>query len=433
MEPESMSKVSEAFRLYAADKGLFCRKVILPRFPLKMEDEMVKICAAGCVLVLTMGCGSDTSKDEPNSSVAVAETRLSVLNGPTEVATPSAPAPISGAHFRNLTDGHYRLSPQQMTMTLTGVGFIPNDGTVYDSEIHDVENCEATYDRSLGSLVSLAECSFSVTAGTFRGVIVRYNTTYTMVMNDEVAGIYSDPEAPGNLTSTKPEGGGKPIQITDENSGGENNYSWIYFLNPLEISADSVPPVYVVFDPTHWIMTTHSSGTFTAPQMAGNPPIMPAVSAFGKAAFYSNVPSPMSYRTDQCQRGTCMTLLFLYADVDAPVSVTWQDQSLCTTGDRALVVSYAGDGLLAGTFGMLGLDPSGNLSWASPGEENNDGDIEGYSGVFSMTEVSDLGRSTTLRYKCTSDVPSPSSGHNYASGAPQFTPDGTLSLRLLQE
>lgn len=389
--------------------------------------------ATSCVLVMAMGCGSDKSNDGPDSGGGSMNGSLSVLNGPTDVAAAAAPAPTSARHYRSLTDGHYRLSPQQMTMTITGVGFIPDEGTVYDTQLQDVGDCPATYDRSLGSLVSLTECAFSVPEGTYGGVVVRYETTYTMVVNDELAGIYSDPAATGNLTATQPEGGGQPIQITDQNTSGESNYSWIYFLDPLEIATDSAPSVYVVFDPTHWIMTTLSGGAFTAPQMAGNPPIMPAVSAFGKAAFYSNLPSPMSYRTDGCQLGTCMTLLLLYSDVDTPVSVTWQDQSLCNTSDRALVVSYAGDGLMAGTFGMLGLDKSGMLAWASAGESNDDGDIMGYSGLFAMAEVSDLGGSTTLRYKCTVDVPAPTSGHNYASGAPQFTPEGTLSLQLLQQ
>jgi hypothetical protein len=83
-------------------------------------------------------------------------------------------------------------------------------------------------------------------------------------------------------------------------------------------------------------------------------------------------------------------------------------------------------------WGMLELDASHTLAWASPAPGIDNGTINADNGVFSRLEISTIGQTTVLRYLYTADIPHPLSGKNYTSGAPNFTPSGTLTLTLLE-
>jgi hypothetical protein len=381
----------------------------------------------GIAALLAAGCGSGVSYGTTAGVV-------SIYNGPTNMV-----APLSGlakrATGQPLVNGTYALSPSKMTLTVSGIGFVGPGDDASGVLIHTIADCEATYDRSLGSLTKLNASDIKVPVGTFGGIVVRYHTTYTVVMNDTEAGIYSDPDAPGHLTTTPPAGGPRPIQVRDQNNPGTEEQSAMYFSSPVTISADSLPQIYVVFDPTHWIKADYNNGQFSAPKMGGNPPIIPSMSSFGKAAFYSNIGTAMSYRCWSGDRSpqNGLSYLVLYADETTPVSITWQDMSLCSAGQNAPVVAFNGNGTFWGTYGMLGLDANKTLAWASASSQSGDSPhISGYSGVYKMQELSALGQTTTMSYHCTSSVPQPVSGRNYSSGAPDFTPDGTVNLTLLE-
>jgi hypothetical protein len=373
-------------------------------------------------------CGSGVSYSTVSGSV-------NILNGPTGAAGlhKSAVRKTTTA----LENGHYALAPSKMTLTVTGIGFIPVGMTQYDGfKMIDVSGCTATFDRDSGSLSVLRTSDFSMPVGTFCGVSVRIRQPFTMVINDTVAGIYSDPASPSGLTTTPPAGGGQPIQIQDQNYSASDGESGpgrcvTYFDTPLTIDENSAPQVYVVFDPTHWIKTQYNNGQFTAPRMGGNPPIVPSISRFGKAAYYSNIGTSLAYRMDNRSADSAMSLLFLYADSLTPISVSWQVYDLCATSGNSCAVAYNGNGWRAGLWGMLGLDTSHTLAWASPAPGIGNGTITAYNGVFRMPEISTVGQTTVLTYLCTSNIPQPASGKNYSSGAPDFTPSGTLTLTLL--
>ncbi len=388
-----------------------------------------------CALI-TLGCGGGGGGGENGSTVAGA---LKVLNGPTSTgASVNVARGTSGARRAVsawLVDGTYRLSPSKMTFAVTGVGLVPAGASRNDPQmnIHAMSGCTATYDRSQGSLALMTDCAVEVPTGSFDGIVLQYDPTYTVVMDDTEAGIYSDPSAPGGLTTTLPLGGPKPIQVTDQNQITLPGQIVTFFATPRTIAEGSTPQLYVVFDPTHWMIATLSGGAFAAPRMSGNPPIVPAASTFGKAAFYTNIGTTMSYNCDTCLGNSCESLLFLYADATTPVSVTWQDHDICSMGG-APVVAFNGNGTLWGTCGMLGLDADQTLAWVSPaGFSSSTGAVTGYTGVYSMPALSSLGDTTDLQYKCTTTVPQPTSGTTYSSGPPVFTPDGTLSLTLLAD
>lgn len=399
---------------------------------------MKHVCAAAWVFVLaTVSCGGGGGSGGNSPTVTGA---VRVLNGATSTGVTANALRAASSHAvvgTGVPDGTYRLSPSRMTFAITGVALMPAGGTANDQlKIHAVSGCTATYDRSQGSLALMSNCAVDVPTGSFGGIILQYEPTYTVVMDDAEAGIYSDPSAPGGLTTTPPTGGAQPIQVTDQNQITLPGYIVTYFTTPLAIDESSTPQLYVVFDPTHWMIATLSGGSFAtgAPRMAGNPPIVPAASAFGKAALYTNIGTTLSYNSNACPGSTCESLLFLYGDATTPVTVTWQDHDLCSNGGNAPVVAFNGNGTQWGTAGMLGLDANLTLAWASPaGFSQSTGAVTGYTGIYSMPAISILGNTTTLQYKCTSTVPQPESGTNYSSGAPVFTPDGTLSLTLLED
>jgi hypothetical protein len=390
---------------------------------------MKKLSVVLLVAVLVAGCGSGVTYSTMSGSVKI-------LNGSTGAVGLHKSAVRKATTALALENGTYALAPSKMTLTVTGIGFIPVGMTQYDNfKMIDVSGCTATFDRSLGSLTVLRTSGFTMPVGTFCGVSVRCRQTYTMVINDTVAGIYTDPTSPSGLTTTPPAGGGQPIQIHDQNSESDGETgpggSSTYFDNPITIDENSAPQVYVVFDPTHWVKADLNNGSFSAPRMGGNPPIVPSISRFGKAAYYSNIGTSLSYNMGNRSADSGMSLLFLYADSLTPISVTWQVYNLCSTSGGS-AVAYNGNGTLFGTYGLLGLDASHTLAWASPAGGGSNGTFTSYNGVFRMPELSTIGQTTVLRYLCTSNVPQPVSGRNYSSGAPNFTPSGTLTLTLLE-
>ena len=387
--------------------------------------------AALLALVTAEGCGGGGGGGGGPSVTGA----LKVLNGPTSTAQNAAGHLTESRDLvaaTSLPDGTYRLSPSKMTLQITAVGLVPAgaSGNNIQMRFHDV-SCSATYDRSVSSLAILSDCSFQAPTGSFGGVALQYNTTYSVVMDDAEAGIYSDPAAPGGLTTSRPAAGPQPIAVTDQNSSFGQVTT--YFAEPISIDGTSNPQLYVVFEPTHWMIATSTSGSFSAPSMSGNPPIVPSASQFGKAVLYSNIGTTMSYRWDGCDNSNCESLLFLYGDATTPASVTWQDHDICSQSGGGPVVAFNGDGTLWGTCGYLGLDSSGTLAWVSPaGFSSTSGAVTGYTGVYAMPARSNIGDTTTLQYKCTGAVPTPASGSTYSSGAPSFAPDGTVSLTLVE-
>lgn len=382
--------------------------------------------AACWIAASFQGCGTEVN-------YSTARGTLNVLNGPTSKVETGLPAGKrkSGSAL-STQNGHYALSPEKMTTTVTGISFIPS-GSKRDQVNIPVSGCDATYDRSFGSLAVLCSSDIAVPVGTFVGVMIEYSKTFTLVMNDSSTGIYSDPDAPNLLSTTAPAGGGRPIQLKDQNGGGDYNHAMTYFTSPITIGEDSTPHVYVVFDPTHWVKVMLNNGSFSAPYMGGNPPIIPSLSTFGKAVYYTNIGTVMSYIWGGATINSGISLLFLYGDATTPISVTWQDHDICNYMGGPSVVAYNGNGTRIGMAGMLGLDNNHTLAWASPGPTASNGfSITGYSGVFKMPEISTIGQTTVLSYHCSTEVPQPISGPNYTSGAPDFTADGTLVLKLLE-
>ncbi|MEK7400811.1 MAG: hypothetical protein AABZ80_00460 [Gemmatimonadota bacterium] len=382
------------------------------------------------------GCDLFTSPKEKTTGT------MHILNGVTSAggaAVIASASPVSERPSNLLADGQWRVTPQQMTVTITGVSFAKSGTSPSDLSRNEVNvsGCSGTYDQTKASLIQVSECAFAVEVGTYASVTIAYGTTYQVLIADAAASIWSDPTAPTKLRSTLPAGGAALISVTDQNSTMATNYQTTYFPSPVAVSKENPPQLYVVFNPIHWMFSQANGGTPGVLTMGGNPPIIPALSNFGKAEFYSNLGSIQSFRASACagNASACSSFLVLYSDVNTAQSVAHIDGDLqaCNGTTGMPNVSFSQNGLSWGTFGMLGLDAGGVLTWAMPGAmtSSNTG-IQGYRGLAQMTAVSTLGGSTTLTYMCTTSPPAPVGGAlNYSSGHPTFTPTGSVSLTLL--
>lgn len=379
-------------------------------------------CASLTVFLLLSGCVPTTNGV------------LRILNGattPAQVTNPLNARDVGVARYALTDPGHWRLSPATMSVQVTGISLLPVGYFEPHATILEIEGCTATYDRALGSLVELSACALPVPVGTFGGLTLLYDPTFELVMDDAVAGIYSDPSAPGQLVTTRPAGGPGAIRVTDPHAstGRGRGTATQFFPSPVTIAEDDTFVLSLVFDPTHWPHAELLDDGFQPPKLGGEAPLMPAPGGLGKAALYSNLPSTASFnlsgRTDPP-----LGFLFLYADERTPATVLWQQGTVCPGGPMA---AYAGDGTEVGTWGRLGLDADGVLAWASAAPVMGDKPprTTGYTGVYRMNERQALGETTTLSYRCTSEVPPTSGGATYASGAPDFVPDGARLLTLL--
>jgi hypothetical protein len=354
-----------------------------------------------------------------NGSTAAGVTARALRGPQGLVATAAAPA-----------DGQYRITPERMTVTIAAVAFSNADDEIHGNKVR-LEGCSATYDQTKASLASLADCTLSAPAGTWSRLTLFYGNTYQALFDDP-AGFYSDPTSSTGLVSSAPVSGAGVIGVTDQNAGGEAvGQLTLYLPSSVTIDADHPPQVYVVFNPIHWMVTTVSGGTASAPRMAGNPPIIASVSSFGKAAYYTTVGTIGAY----LMQGDSYGVVLLYLDASTPYLVTEVDgTSLARVeGYANAAVAFGGDTLEWGRFGRLGRDSDGILAWC-PAYYDSTGTspaVLGYRGVAEMAQVDSLGGVTTLTYQKTSAPPAPASGVDYSSGHPVFTADGSYVMTLL--
>jgi hypothetical protein len=314
-------------------------------------------------------------------------------------------------------------------VTVTGVKFTDAGDTDTGNDPGNVSGCSATYDQGKASLLKLADCSFSVPEGTYTKVIVFYSNTFQALFDDS-AGVDSDPSSPTGLVPTAPSGGAAFISVHDQNSNQDSGGIATYFSQPVTVSKDAPPQLYVVFNPIHWMVTTIGSGSLAAPSMAGNPPIIPAVSGFSKAAYYTTVGTIGAY--DASNGSTSTGFILLYSGT-SPRAATQVDGGNLCNGNGDPVVSFDRNSLLWGEYGRLGLDTQGILSWALAGPYSGESNasISGYRGLVEMTEKTAIGDTTTLHYQCTTSPPEPTDSINYGSGHPAMADDGTFTVTLL--
>jgi hypothetical protein len=384
---------------------------------------------AGCpALLLLLACGGGGGGGGGGALVQGTAHLLNGSTGSTGAPALNAAARSAAAPSAALSDAMYRITPARMTVTVTGVSFDRSAAKAGMNRV-DLSGCTATFDLSKASLTSLGDCALSAPEGTWTLLTVFYSNTYQAVFDDAAAGLYS---TSSGLSTSEPQGGAQPLSVTDQNAGQAEGQLTVTLPSVVTFDAGHPPEVYVVFNPIHWMATTVSGGSPGAPRMSGNPPIIASTSSFGKAQYYTNVGTLGATPWTGDQLG----LVFLYFDAATPYLVTQVDGNTFLPnglGYADPAVSFDADTLEWGLFGRLGLDADGVLAWA-PAYYDNTGQnpvVLGYRGVAEMEQLDTVGSTTSLSYRATTSPPAPSSGVNYSSGHPSFTPDGSYTLTLL--
>lgn len=380
--------------------------------------------------------------------------RARVVNGATQLAAAAAVSFARGAtatlNAGSFTE-HWSISPDVVKATLTNIFFSPAMDSTLGSPL---TGCEVTYDRSKQSLATLLECPFDLKQGTYTGMRLRYSSTYKVLVDDPVNGIYTDPAAPTGFSSTRPAGGAQLIDYvvvcTTQNCSPSEGNTFVNFSEPLVVGADPVE-LTVVMHGLHTIPMDRTNGVFAINFARNLAPIflMPSVTNVAKVDFYSSFGSGATVNLQGGATTPPHIDFFIFHDSHGPtmfgmtnlIAAMGTPMDACLTSStptRKFVGVYvqntspsAADSSIPPANrpgGYLGRDAAGTIAWTMS--------TEGYGvsqhSLWIMPEVTTPGATATLKCLVTSNPPVPSSGDTYASGAPNIAlPTSTLTMRLV--
>ena len=120
-----------------------------------------------------------------------------ILNGATGPASllKTLPSRLPASKSTVPEDGIWILSPDQVRITLRNIGFGSNSG----GTMAELGECTVTYDRTAPSLSLRLDCPFEVAVGTYTTVVIEYEITHQVLIDDPVNGFYTDPNSPSGL------------------------------------------------------------------------------------------------------------------------------------------------------------------------------------------------------------------------------------------
>lgn len=383
---------------------------------------------ATCVVAslwLIAGCG----KDDFGGGEEV-DGAAEVLHGPSggSTAAVALPPPLHAA------DGRWQVSPDQGTATLISINFF---GAVAGTDTASVlEDCEFTWTRGDDALSSLLTCPFTIYPGTYIGLSVEASTTFRILIDDATNGLFTDPSSSTKLSTVAPAGGADFVDFVVPSPGGSGDQVGFqsYFTTPLVIEEAADPiGISLVVDMTHTMEVDVAGGVAEFRQDFTPVPLYLFGSAgeVGRATFYTGLGT--ADNTLEPALGF-NTMRFFYTADQQPVFV-WSGAATagCQNGNMpSNAWSTSPDAAPAqpqgGRIGgYLGLDSTDTLCWALPADSTWDS----YGTLFAMPEAASLGEVVTVSCDTGGNVPPPTSGANYTSGCPAFTPTGSGSLTLV--
>jgi hypothetical protein len=358
-----------------------------------------RVMALAAVAAMTGSC------TDPQSQV---QGRAKFFSGATPAAAGITAGPVTDAAAVVPQNGTWKLSPDKVTMTLTGISMRTADGPGSNGAAGE---CTVTYEKSKPGLTQLADCAFTTEPGEFSGLNLEFNGTVQILVNDATHGFYSTPTG---IVTTAPAGGAQPWTFPIPGAGGGSfQPSPIVFPKPLVVTDSGTLTLSIVLGALQFFDVTVANGAVTIPSGSPNVPgMIAAVGAVAKTEFYSRqgIGTADSYCAYFCA-GTSPTgitsVALYYADATTPVIGAMGNNGIgsnCPTG---------GFSTIGAVKSYMGLDASGNVSWAM----GTDLSYTAYAAELQMARVSTIGGTTTLYCKGISADPAPAGG-SFASGAP---------------
>jgi len=379
-------------------------------------------------LMIVVGCGGDMDMEGaglPGSA--------NVLHGP---SSPSGPAQAATGPNRAAADGRWQVSPDRSRTTLLGVDFFGEAAGTDQASVF--EDCIVSWDRGDAALSPLLTCDFTVPPGTYIGMSVGVSTTFEVLIDDAVNGLFTDPAAPSGLATVAPTGGAEFVDFVVPGPGGSGDRLdfHTYFTSPLVVTADEPGPIEInlVVDMTHTIEIDVAAGmpSFRSDFVPVPLFLFGTVAEVGKATFYTD----LGTAANVLESFPPNTMRFFYGADDQPAFV-WAGAATagCQVGDtpsNAWNTSPSEspvqqDGSRTG--GFLGLDGAGSLCWALP----QDATWDTYATLFTMPEAGAVGSTSSMSCQRTGSVPDPTSGSSYASGCPIVAATGSATLTLVAD
>ncbi len=316
------------------------------------------------------------------------------------------------------TDGNWLISPDKARITLVSIAANSSDG---GSNQISVENCTVEYDASLPTLVSLGECTVEWDVGTYASVSFSVDSTFEILIDDPVNGIFTDPDAASLASTVEPVGGAQFVTLGVGQGAGVPDLT-ATFVEPLVIDENSLAPsIDAILHGVHtvWLFVTGTSLELNT-QLPAIP--FPAPSAIGAIKYYSNLDTAANAYDGPGPAPPIPSAVLELIDVNGPVYVGYNSPTFQTC--------FPGGGTFANREShYLGLDSSSKLCW----RVESNVELGTYMGLMSMPELSQIGQSGAVSCFATADPPEPADGVSYASGCPSFTPDDQVTMFLVAD
>jgi hypothetical protein len=320
-------------------------------------------------------------------------------------------------------DGRWTLSPNSATVTITKLRFWGDD-----QETVDIEGCTPTYERDAPRLSTFLDCPFEVPTGTYRSLSIAVAGDASVMIDDPVNGLFTDPTAPSKLVSSPPAGGARPVDITVATAGEGGNESRIQFVDPLEVTEGNPVTVTILVDMIHTMSadTAGGAGTFDL-SLPLSPAFLVASAApitSGSVEFYSVTGTADNFTAGIGGTGTEAGSARVFY-LDGKPTFTWH--VIASNSESYAADPRGGSGERAG--GYLGLDSTGTLCWAHTNSPSWDDDQ--YTELCRLHRGTNVGEQSSIECAHQTTVPPPTSGNTYESGCPAFTPDTTTAVTLV--
>lgn len=381
----------------------------------------MKYQALVATVLLAAACGGDSTSPSiagtahlvhgPQIAAGISASVHRANSGPSLAATPSS--------------GHWYISPDQGKITIVALTFRDSAGGAANATM---ASCTASYSRSSAALSSLLDCPFTVASGKYVEVDIGISNAFQVLINDATHGIYTDPGSSTGLSTAPPAGGAAFVTLTIPNSGGTANVMTMQsaFDAPIVVDSAAPPSITLIVDMVHTVLVNVSGSSLafdtSLPQPAVH--ITPTLSGAGSVEFYSATGTADNVNAGIASTGNEATSVRLtYNSAGAPIDV-WSPVIGPSEAWNASPTAGAQQFTIGG---YLGLDATGTLCWALPASYT----YTQYAYLKAMTRVATIGGTTVLKTKNVTTAPAPTSGANYGSGCPSFTPDLQTTLTLV--
>ena len=360
------------------------------------------------VILLTALVASCDDSTKPRVSV-----KARFFSGATPATFGSANlmAPVTGVTASAVpVNEFWLLSPDVVDMNLTGISLTGGPGN------QTAVSCPVTFNKALPGLTQLSDCAFSVSQGTYTGVLLTFSDVYSVTITDAVNGFYST--ATG-IQTTPPAGGAKALLVTLDNPGSV----YVPLGAPIVVTDTATVAASIVINGLQFFHVNVNGSTValgwpgTSYTDPFRPDIVATVGSVAKVAFYasSTLNTAGSYCAGGGFGGTCnpphgVTSVSVYYSTPTTPAIVSIQLNGTPESCGPIGASYVND-----PRSYLGRDASGNLGWAVP-QTNT---WAAYSLVMRMAETTTIGASTTLYCKTQSTDPAPTGG-SFSSGAPNI-------------